>query len=77
VRRAEDELVRGLVEEVDEARLRAEGLGDLASDEREHLFEVERRVDGGDRLGQEPQMPGGGVHQGDCRSEESKLYSKG
>jgi hypothetical protein len=34
--------------------LGAERLGDLARDELEHLLQVERRVDRGDRLRQEP-----------------------
>ena len=62
VRRAQDELVGALVVEVDEARIGAERVGDLARDELEHLLEVERRVDRRDRLGQEPQVTGGGVH---------------
>ena len=51
VRRAQDELVRALVVEVDEAGVGFECLGDRACDERQHLLEVERGVDGRDRLG--------------------------
>ena len=63
VRRAEDELVGALVVEVDEAGVGLERLGDLARDELEHLLEIERRVDRGDRLGQEPEVPCGRVHR--------------
>jgi len=52
MRGPEDELVRALVVEVDEAGLGPEGVGDLAGDQLEHLFEVERRVHRGDRLGE-------------------------
>ena len=38
VRRAQDELVRTLVVEVDEARIRAERIRDLAGDELEHFL---------------------------------------
>ena len=62
VRRAQHELVGALVVEVDEAGVGAERLGDLARDQLEHLLEVERRVDRGDRLGQEAQVPLGRVH---------------
>ena len=68
MRRPQHELVGLLVVEVDEAGVGAERVGDLARDEREHLLEVERRVDGGDRLGQQAQVPGGLVHLADCRS---------
>ena len=68
VRRPQYELGRLLVVEVDEARVGAEGVRDLARDEREHLFEVEARVDGGDRLRQEAQVTGSLVHLTDCRS---------
>ena len=57
------ELVRLLVVEVDEAGVGIQRVGDLARDEREHLLEVERRVDRGDRLGQKAQVPAGLVHQ--------------
>ena len=63
VRRAQHELVGALVVEVDEARVGPERLRDLARDEREHLLEVERRVDRGDRLGQQPQVARGRVHR--------------
>ena len=56
-----------LVVEVDEAGVGVECLGHLARHEPEHLLEVERRVDGGDRLRQKPQVPLGGVHGTDCR----------
>ncbi len=61
-RRAEDELAGRLVVEVDEARVGLERRGDLLRDEVENLLEVERRVDGRARLGQQPQMPFRGVH---------------
>jgi hypothetical protein len=60
--RAQHQLVRLLVVEVDEARVRLERVRDPVGDEREHLLEVERRVDGRDRFGQEAQMAGGLVH---------------
>ena len=66
VGRAQDELVGPLVVEVDEARVRPERVGDLARDELEHLLQVERRVDRRDRLGQEPQVTSGGVHEPHC-----------
>jgi hypothetical protein len=62
-RGAQDELIRRLVVQIDEAGIGLEGLGDLASDELEDLVEVERRVDGGDRFGQQPQVAGGAVHE--------------
>src|SRR5581483_1980705 len=62
-RGAEDELVRPLVVEVDEAGVGPERLGDLGGDLLEHLLEVECRVDGGDRLGQQAQVTLGGVHR--------------
>ena len=61
-RRAQDELAGRLVVEVDEARVGLERGGDLVRDEVEHLFEVERGVDGGGRLRQKTQMPFGGGH---------------
>ena len=39
-----------------------EHVGNLARDECEHFFEVERRVHRGDRLGEEAQMPLSYVH---------------
>ncbi len=57
VRRAQDELVGPLVVEVDEARVRLERVGTLSATSDEDLLEVERRVDGLDRLRQETQMP--------------------
>ena len=63
VRGAQDELAGLLVVEVDEAGIGTERVGDLARDEREHLLEVERRVDRGDRLGQKAQMAPGLVHR--------------
>ena len=62
VRRAEDELVRPLVVEVDEAGLGPEGVGDLAGDELQNLFQVERRVHRGDRLGEKAQVACSYVH---------------
>ena len=63
VRRTEHELVRALVVEVDEAGVGLERVRDLARDEREHLLEVERRVDRSDRLGQQSEMPCRRVHR--------------
>jgi hypothetical protein len=63
VRRAQDELVGALVVQVDEAGVGVEGVCDLGRDLLEHFLEVERRVDGGDRLGQEAQMPLADVHR--------------
>ena len=65
-RRAQHELVRALVVEVDEARVGAERVGDLARDELEHLLQVERRVDGCNRLGEQPQVTRGGIHGCHC-----------
>ena len=62
VRRPEHELVGALVVEVDEACVGAEGISHLGGDERQHLLEVERRVHRGDRLGEQAQVPRGGVH---------------
>jgi hypothetical protein len=61
-RGAEDELVRALVVEVHEARVGVERLRDLRGDELEELVEIESRVDRGDRLREEPEMPSGLVH---------------
>ena len=63
VRRAQHELVGLLVVEVDEARVGLERLGHLAGNEREHLLEVERGIDRRARLGQEPKVATGFVHQ--------------
>ena len=63
VRRAQDELAGGVVVEVDEARVGLERGGDLVGHEMQHLLEVERGVDGGDRLGQQPQVPVGRLHR--------------
>ncbi len=71
-RRAEDELAGRLVVEVDEARVGLERGGDLVRDEVEHLLEVERRVDGGARLGQQPQMAFAGVHAAYRRSRRAR-----
>ena len=62
VSRAEDELVSLLVVEVDEACIGAQGVGDLLRDERQHLLEVERRVDGRDRLAQQTEVAVTYVH---------------
>ena len=64
VRGPEDELVRALVVEVDEAGLGLKRVGDLAGDQLEHLFEVERRVHRGDRLGEKAQVACSYVHSG-------------
>ncbi len=56
VRRAQDELVRALVVQVDEAGVGPERVGDLARNQLEHLLEVERRVDSRNRLGQEAKV---------------------
>ena len=61
--RPQHKLVRPLVVEVDETGVRVERLGDLAGDELEHLLEIEGRVDRGDRLCQQPEVPRGGVHE--------------
>ena len=66
VRRPQDELVRALVVQVDEARVRPERVRDLARDELEHLLQVERRVDRRDGLGQEPEMACRRVHGAHC-----------
>ncbi len=59
---AQDELACRLVEEVDEACVGVERRGDLVGDEVQHLLEVERGVDCGDRLRQEPQVAVGRLH---------------
>ena len=70
VRRAQDELVGVLVVEVDEAGVRLERVRDAARDQHEHLLEVERGVDGGDRLGQQAEMARGLVHVADLPVRE-------
>src|SRR5262249_46503248 len=62
MRRAQHELAGALVVEIDEARVRVEGVRDVGRDQREHLLQVECRVDRLDRLGQEPQVPVPRVH---------------
>ena len=74
VRRAQDELVRALVVQVDEAGVGLERSRDLARDQREHLLEVERRVDRLDRLGQEPEVALSGVHGTDYRRPPVSTY---
>ena len=44
-----------------------ERLGDLPGNEAEHLLEIERGVDCGDRLREKTQVPRRGVHHTDCR----------
>ena len=61
--RPEHELVRALVVEVDEARVRPERRSDLVRDRLEHLLEVERRVDDLGRAGQQREVAGGFVHR--------------
>ena len=65
VRGTEDELVALFVVEVDETRVGAEDVRNLACDEPEHLLEIERRVDRRNRLGEEAQMALSDVHQRD------------
>ena len=67
VRRAQDELVRTLVVQVDEAGVGFQRGRDLARDQREHLVEVEGRVDRLDRLGQQAQVSFAGIHLSDYR----------
>ena len=62
MRRAQHELPGALVVEVDEARIRVEGVRHLGRDLGEHLLEIEGRIDGLDRLGEQAQMPFAGVH---------------
>ena len=59
----EHQLVGPVVVEVDEAGVRLERVGDLARDQVEELAEVERRVDGRDRLGEQPQVSLRAVHR--------------
>ena len=54
VSRPKNELAGALLVEVDETGVSLERLGNLACYEAEDLLEVERRVDGRNRLGQEP-----------------------
>ena len=70
VRGPQDELVGTLVVEVDEARIRRERVGHLARNELEHLLQVERRVDGGDRLGEKAEVAGRRVHVSHCHVYE-------
>jgi hypothetical protein len=56
VRCSQHELVGPLVVEVDKAGVGAENVGNLARHEPEHLLEIERRVDGRDRLREQTQM---------------------
>ena len=51
-----------LVVEVDEAGVGVERVGDLGRDQREHLLEVERRVDRLDRVGQQPEVAFALIH---------------
>jgi hypothetical protein len=75
VRGPQHELVGALVVQIDEAGVGLERLGDLAGDEVEDLLEVEGRVDGRDRLGQQPQMTGRGVHRSSVgRAVRRSLY---
>ena len=75
VRRAQHELAGALVVEVDEARVGVERVGDLRGDEREHLLEVERRVDRLDRVGEEPDVAVACVHPPrSVRSRPMSLY---
>jgi hypothetical protein len=57
------ELVGAFVVEVDETGIGAERVGDVARDEREHLLEIERRIDGLDRLRQQTQVAFADVHE--------------
>jgi len=66
VRRPQDELVGALVVQIDEARVRAERVRDLARDELEDLLEVEGGVDGRDRLRQEPEVTCCRIHGTHC-----------
>jgi hypothetical protein len=59
---AQDELVAALVIEVDEAGVGLERGGDLLRDEVEDFLEVERRIDGGRRFGQQPKVPLARIH---------------
>jgi len=58
----------GLVVEIDEAGVRLERLGHPRRDQLEELAEVERRVDGRDRLRQEAEVAGGRLHPGSLSS---------
>ncbi len=62
VRRAQDELLGPLVEEVDEAGVGPKRVGDLRRNLREHLLEVEGRVDRLDRLREQLEMALAPVH---------------
>jgi hypothetical protein len=64
VRRAQHELVQATVVEVDETGVGLQRVGDVRRDQREDLLEVERRVDGLNRLGQQPQVPVACIHPG-------------
>jgi hypothetical protein len=71
VRGPQHELVRTLVVQVDEAGVGVERVRDLARHEREHLLEIERRVDGLDRLGQQAEVALARVHGFDSRKMPS------
>src|SRR5438105_4558699 len=73
--RAEDELVGTLVIQVNEARVGTERVGHLARDQGEHLFEIERRVDSLDRLGQQAEVSLADVHDADCRSRLARAVT--
>ncbi len=68
VRRAQHELGGLLVVEVDEARIGVQGVRDLRRDLRQHLLEVERRVDGLDRVRQQLEMPVARIHPSEERT---------
>ena len=62
MRGAQHELAGAVVVEVDKARIGVERVGDLPRDEPEYLLQVERRVDGLDRLGQQAEVTRADVH---------------
>ncbi|MCZ7589731.1 MAG: hypothetical protein M5U27_12935 [Gaiella sp.] len=68
MRRPQHELVRALVVEVDEARIRLERGRHLVRDRLEHVLQVEGGIDDVGRPRQERQVAGGIVH-GQSRSK--------
>src|SRR6266511_3309518 len=62
VRRPQDQFVRRLVVEVHEARISLERVRDAPGDQPQNLLEIERRVDGRDRLREQAQVARALVH---------------
>ena len=72
VRRAQHQLVRPLVVEVDVGRVGLERRRDLVRDRLHHLLQVERRVDDLGRAGEEREVAGGVVHRASSRGSRGR-----